>query len=326
MREIVVADIGGTHARFALAQIEKHHVRSLGEPITLKTADHASIQLAWEDFASQIGRPLPKEAAFALACPIQGEVMQMTNNPWIIRPKFINPRLGLERHLLINDFGAVGYAVNAVGEEYLHHLAGPEEALPQEGVISIVGPGTGLGVGLVVRSGRKVQVISTEGGHLDFAPLDSIEDQILAHMRKIYRRVSYERIVSGPGIVGIYEVLAAMEGQVAVHKSDKDIWASALEGRDALAVAAMDRFCMSLGSVAGDIALAQGGKAIVIAGGLGLRLKDHLATSGFAKRLVAKGRFEGMMTKLPVKIITHPQPGLLGVAAAFAHNYGDTDA
>ncbi len=317
-QEIVAADIGGTHARFALAQIEGARVTHLGAECTLKTAEFASLQTAWEAFAAHIGRPLPHAAGIALACPIQGEVLQMTNNPWIIRPALIGEKLGVDRHVLVNDFGAVGHAVAQVGPEHLRHISGPDEQLPTEGVITIVGPGTGLGVGAVVRRDGKSYVISTEGGHIDFAPLDSIEDKLLAHLRNQHRRVSVERVVSGPGIVGIYEVLANIEGRPLPHLDDKAIWTSAFEGSDSLAGAALDRFCLSLGAVAGDIALAQGGSAIVIAGGLGLRLADRLSTSGFAQRLVAKGRFETMMARMPVKLITHPQPGLLGAAAAFA--------
>jgi glucokinase len=318
MTQIVTADIGGTHARFALATIEGGTVTHLGDELTLKTAEHASLQTAWEAFAAHIGAPLPKAGAIALACPIQGEVLQMTNNPWIIRPALIAEKLGLERHVLINDFGAVGHAVASVGPEHLRHICGPDAPLTAEGMISIIGPGTGLGVGAVLRTGGHNHVISTEGGHIDFAPLDALEDQILAHLRKRHRRVSIERIVSGPGLMAIYEVLAEIEGRPTVHHDDKALWSAAMDGTDSLAAAALDRFCLSLGAVAGDIALAQGGQAVVIAGGLGARLEDRLALSGFTQRFTAKGRFEAMMARMPVKLITHPQPGLLGAAAAFA--------
>ncbi len=321
MSQIVTADIGGTHARFALAEIDGGTVAWLGPELTLKTAEYASLQTAWEAFAAHIGRPLPTRGALALACPIQGDVLQMTNNPWIIRPALIAEKLGLEEHILINDFGAVGHAVAHVGPEHLRHVAGPEEPLPQNGVISIVGPGTGLGVGYVLRAAGHNHVISTEGGHTDFAPLDTIEDKVLAHLRNRFRRVSVERVVSGPGLASIYEVLASIEGRSVSAQDDKALWSAAFEGNDSLAAAALDRFCLSLGAVAGDIALAQGAGALVIAGGLGLRLADRLPGSGFTQRFIAKGRFEAMMTRMPVKLITHPQPGLMGAAAAFAGAY-----
>ena len=174
-----------------------------------------------------------------------------------------------------------------------------------------------------MRTGIAYHVQATEGGHIDFAPLDSIEDAILAKLRKRYRRVSVERVVSGPGLVEIYETLASIEGRAIQQLDDKELWTLGTSGEDSLAAAAVDRFCLSLGSVAGDIALAQGGFAgVVIAGGLGLRIKDTLLRSGFAERFRAKGRFEGLMAGLPVKLITHPQPGLFGAAAAFARQHG----
>jgi len=165
------------------------------------------------------------------------------------------------------------------------------------------------------------RVQATEGGHIDFAPVDSIEDSILARLRQRYRRVSAERVVSGPGLVDIYEALAGMEGRAIQQVDDKMLWGLGTSGEDSLAAAAVDRFCLSLGSFAGDIALAQGAGGVVIAGGLGLRIRDTLLKSGFASRFKAKGRFEGLMAALPVKLITHPQPGLFGAAAAFAKEH-----
>ena len=173
----------------------------------------------------------------------------------------------------------------------------------------------------MLRTADGYRVIETEGGHIDFAPLDPIDDAVLQSLRAVHRRVSVERIVAGPGIVAIYETLAAIEGRAVDRLDDKGVWQRALDGSDALAVAALDRFCLSLGAVAGDLALAQGASAVVIAGGLGLRLRDHLARSGFAERFAAKGRFHAMMATIPVKLITHPQPGLFGAAAAFAQEH-----
>jgi glucokinase len=316
---IVTVDIGGTHARFALAEIAADGAIALGEPVTLHTSDHVSFQTAWEDFAARQGGSLPRAAAIAVAGLVGGEVIRFTNNPWIIRPALIGEKLGVDRFTLVNDFGAVGHAVARAGAEHFMHLAGPDEALPAEGALSIVGPGTGLGVAHVWRGANaQYRVQATEGGHIDFAPLDSIEDAILARLRQRYNRVSVERVVSGPGVVDIYEALAGMEGRAITALTDRQVWEAGTSGADSLAAAAVDRFCLSLGSVAGDIALAQGGSGVVIAGGLGLRIKDTLLASGFASRFTAKGRFAALMASIPVKLITHPQPGLFGAAAAFA--------
>lgn len=321
MMEVVAVDIGGTHARFAIAEISGGRVTALGDPVTLKTAEHASLQTAWEAFADRAGRPLPRAAAIAVASPIGGDIIKLTNNPWIIRPALVKERLGVDAFSLVNDFGAVGHATAQLPEAMFAHLCGPEVPLPPSGAMTVCGPGTGLGVAQVLRTGHDYHVIETEGGHTDFAPLDELEDAMLKRLRRHYTRVSVERIVAGPGIIAIYETLAEIEGRAVQRLDDKAIWTMALEGSDSLALAALDRFCLSLGAVAGDLALAQGAKGVVIAGGLGLRLKDHLTRSGFAERFVAKGRFRELMQAIPVKLITHPQPGLFGAAASFAQGH-----
>lgn len=321
MANVVAVDIGGTHARFAIAEVEGGRVVALGEPTTMKTAEHASLQLAWQAYAETQGGTLPRAAGIAVASPITGDMIRLTNNPWIIRPSLISERLEVDDWTLVNDFGAVGHAVAQVPESDFVHLCGPEGPLPTRGMLTVCGPGTGLGVAGVLRTASGYHVVETEGGHTDFAPLDRIEDAILAHARSVFNRVSVERIVAGPGIVTIYETLAAIEGRAVQRLDDKTIWTMALDGSDALATAALDRFCLSLGAVAGDLALAHGPKGVVIAGGLGLRLKDHLLRSGFGDRFVAKGRFRNLMASIPVKLITHPQPGLFGAAAAYAQEH-----
>ncbi|GAA4011485.1 glucokinase [Sphingomonas swuensis] len=317
-RRIVAADIGGTHARFALATIEGGRVSSLDEPVTLKTADHGSFQLAWEEFGRQSGEPLPPALAISFAGPVGGDLLKLTNNPWVIRPALIPEKLGATDYVVVNDFGAVAHAVAAFDGSAYTHLCGPDGPLPAKGMVTILGPGTGLGVaGLLLDDGRS-QVIETEGGHVDFAALDSLEDRILTELRKSFRRVSVERILSGRGLMNLYEALAAIEGKPATIHDEKALWTAAMDGSDSLAAAALDRFCLTLGAVAGDLALAQGAVAVAIGGGLGFRLRDHLPRSGFRDRFIAKGRFERRMDSIPVKLITHPQPGLFGAAAAFA--------
>ncbi len=229
--------------------------------------------------------------------------------------------LGVTQYKIVNDFGAVAHAIAQFGDEQFMHVCGPEGALPKEGVTSIVGPGTGLGVAQLLKVAGGYHVIETEGGHIDFAPLDELEDEILTILRRNFRRVSVERIACGMGLVNLYNAIAAIEDRAALHPDDKAIWAAALAGTDLLAVAALDRFFLSLGAIAGDLALAHGANAVVIAGGLGHRLKDRFATSGFADRFIAKGRFEGRMEAIPVKLLSHPQPGLYGAAAAFAKEF-----
>ena len=319
MTEIVVGDIGGTNARFALASIAENGAITLGEPQTLAAAEYASLERAWDAFAGRLPQRPPPAASLAVAGPVTGGVVQFTNSPWSVDPARLPAALGLERFTLLNDFAAVAHCVARAGEPEFTHLAGPDAPLPTSGTISVIGPGTGLGVAYFRRDGKGgYHVTPTEGAHADFGPVDVIDDAILARLRQRLRRVSTERVASGPGIVEIYHALARYEGWAVPEHDDKTLWTLGLSGEDKLASAAIDRFCMALGSVAGDLALAHGSSAVVIAGGLGYRIRERLAASGFGQRFRAKGRYEGMMAAMPVKLITHPQPGLTGAAAAFA--------
>ena len=321
MTDLVALDIGGTHARFALASISASGAIELDEPETLKTSDYASLKTAWEEFERRKGT-VPRSAAIAIAGPVNGETVRMTNNSWVLHTGKLDEQLGLDRVSVLNDFGAVAHAVANAPDSELLYLAGPDTSLPASGTISVIGPGTGLGVAHLWRNGEgSYHVQATEGGHIDFGPVDAVDDAILARLRKRHRRVSTERIVAGPGIIEIYHTLAQIEGRSIQELTDREIWQNGLSGEDSLAAAAVDRFCLSLGSVAGDYALAHGASAVVIAGGLGFRIRETLVASGFAERFRFKGRYEQMMAGIPVKLITHPQPGLFGAAAAFAREH-----
>lgn len=314
--ELVTADIGGTHCRFAIATRHGDGRITLSREAKLKVAEHASLQTAFEAYREGLGRPLPRNAAIAVAAPVEGELLKLTNNPWVIRPALIAERLGLESAMLVNDFAAVAHAVSVCGPDDFAHLAGPGATLPDDGVVSVIGPGTGLGVGMLLK-GAHPRVVATEGGHIDYAALDSLEDMILAQLRARFRRVSVERIVAGPGLANIHAALAAIEGRAVPARDDKALWEAALVEKDPLAEAAFDRWCLALGSVAGDLALAQGADAVVLAGGMLPRVQHLLPASGFHARFTAKGRFESRMAAIPILRITHPEPGLLGAAAAW---------
>ncbi|KHL24407.1 glucokinase [Croceibacterium mercuriale] len=322
MTELVAVDIGGTNARFALARLQADGRIVLDEPVTLGTSDFASLQTAWEEFERRIGRQAPRAAAIAIAGPVNGGTVRMTNNSWVLHTGALDEQLGIDRVTVINDFGAVAHAVARADADQFVTVCGPEADLPTSGTVSVIGPGTGLGVAHFLRlPGGGYHVQSTEGGHIDFAPMDHIDDLILQRLRARHRRVSVERVVAGPGICEIYQTLATLERRDPQDLDDRTIWTRALERSDSLAVAALDRFCLSLGSVAGDFALAHGSSAVVIAGGLGLRLRQLLPTSGFAERFRFKGRYEQMMAGIPVRLIVHPQPGLFGAVAAFQSQY-----
>lgn len=311
-RQIVVADIGGTYARFALATIENGAVVTLSEPKLLKTEDFDNFEAAWSAFGQ---RSSPAAAAIAIAGPILGGRVKMTNGPWTIDIAQTTAALGLKAITVLNDFGAVAHAVAQVSGDQLVHVAGPDQPLPEQGTISVIGPGTGLGVAHLRRFPGGYYVQATEGGHIGFAPQDELDDRLLVDLRARHGRVVTERIHSGSGIVRIY---AALGGS---GLDEWAIWERGVARQDELATRAVERFCASLGTVAGDYALAHGASAVVLAGGIGQKLRDLLPGSDFGERFRGKPRYEAMMEAIPVKLITHPQPGLYGAAAAFAQEH-----
>jgi glucokinase len=317
---ILVADIGGTHARFALAdihggvpQVQSHTIKKL------KAADYASVDAAIRAYLAAQGGAAPKRAALAVATAVASDDIRFTNSPWVFKQSALKSALELDQLLVLNDFGAVAQAVQYLRSSDLICLTSPNANLPQAGIISVIGAGTGLGVAAVLRTGTQSHIMETEGGHIGFAPSDAVEIKILERLQQRHVRVSVERLVSGPGLVLLHEALAAIEGQSIIPRDDHQLWADAIDGSDTFARAALERFCRLFGAVAGDIALAHGAKAVVIAGGLVPRFLDILRSSDFLTRFRAKGRFESLMQIVPIFVCAHPDPGLLGAAAALGN-------
>ncbi len=317
MAEIVAVDIGGTHARFAIATLAGGKVVGLALERTLKCADHDGLQAAWACYGSSIGRALPRGAAVAVACQVTGEMLKLTNNGWTIDRSRLPQQLGVDWTLIVNDFAAVAHAVAQADAAHLHPVCGPLTALPTAGVISVVGPGTGLGVALLDVAADGYRVLASEGGHSGFAPADATDAMLAVRLRERFGRVSAERVVSGPGLGNIHAVLSADGGG---GHGDADLWARAIAGDDPRVSSTLARFCRCFGSFCGDMALAHGADAVVIAGSLANRLIDHPAMAQFAEGFADKGRFAPAMRRIPVKLAIHPHAGLFGAAAAFARD------
>ncbi len=253
-----------------------------------------------------------------MAAQVRPEAFKLTNGEWLIDPRHVADEIGFDRVELINDFAAVAHAVHQLDELSFEHLCGAQKPLPSDGIVSVVGPGTGLGVAQLHRCGEDYRVIETEAGHIDFAPVDGFEDALVAQLRPVDKRVTAERIVSGRGLALFHDALFPVGKDAPSFESDEALWTAALSGTCRRAGAALELYCRAFGSIAGNIALAQRADAVVIAGGLGWRLREQLPQSGFAERFSAKGHLTASMKSLPVKILTHPEPGLFGAAAAFA--------
>lgn len=315
---IVAADIGGTHARFALAELRPGQRPQLGEMRKYRTRDYPGLAGAWAKFEQDNGGALPRAAALAIAAPIQGEILTFMNSDWRLERHGLKAELGLDKLLLLNDFGAVAHTVSVTpGDEFVA-ITGPGD-LPADGVTSVIGPGTGLGVSLLDRRRGKVNVIETEAAHIGFSPLDPEEEELADFLTARYSRASLERIVSGPGLIDIYTFLGG--GEAPDPNQAGLLWDGAISGVDKVAERALSILVRTFGAGAGDIALAHGAMGVAITGGLANRIAHLLKAPAFEARFTAKGRYRERMQQTPVRLLTYPEPGLLGAAIAFEREY-----
>jgi glucokinase len=320
MKTALLADIGGTNARFALTD-PGAKTPVLREQRSLPAAEFASLQHAAEHYLDSVG-VRPTQAAIAVACPVSGDEVRLTNRAWAFSQSELKRALGLTELKVINDFGAVAYAVPALGADDRVLLHGSDE-LPPRGPVSVLGPGTGLGVALLVGDAQSGwRVVETEGGHVSFAPQGDEELAISRWISARYGRCSNERLLCGAGISQIHAALAAADDRSVPSdwaqslRDPAEIVAAALDGHDRTARRTLARFCAVLGSVAGDAALIHGARTVMIAGGIVPRFIPFLRSSAFRERFLAKGRFAAYLESVSIQVVTHAQPGLLGAAVA----------
>jgi glucokinase len=317
--QIVVADIGGTHARFALAELTDRGRPRLGEMRKYRTRDYPGLAGAWARFEEDSGGALPSAASLAVAAPIEGDILTFMNSDWRLDRYGLKDELGIENLHLLNDFGAVAHTVSITpGDEFVA-IAGPGD-LPQTGITSVIGPGTGLGVSILDRRHARVSVIETEAAHTGFCPLDPEEEELADFLAARYGRASVERVVSGPGLIDIYHFLGGGDAPEANRAGI--LWDAAISGADPLAERALSILIRSFGAAAGDIALAHGAMGVAITGGLANRSAALLKGAAFEARFTAKGRYRDRMHRTPVRLLTYEEPGLLGAAIAFQREFG----
>lgn len=314
----LVGDIGGTNARFALVDLSAPGIE-LRDSKSLANADFASLQHAIEHYLAGVSAQ-PRRAALAVACPVGSDEIRLTNRAWSFSQRELQATLGLSELRMLNDFGAVAWAIPALQADDLVTLHGTFET-PLQGPISVLGPGTGLGVALLVGSPQcGWQVVETEGGHVGFAPIGDEECAISAWLTAQHGRTSTERLLCGKGLSEIDAVLRSAGAETSLEmpplRDPADVVQTALEGHDIPARQALARFCAVLGSVAGDCALIHGARSVVIAGGIMPRFIPFLRSSAFRERFLAKGRMAALLESVPIHVITHPHPGLLGAACA----------
>lgn len=306
----LVADIGGTNVRLALYDLQ---TRTLSEIQTQQISkDHDLLTLIRDYLAVRTVEI--ESACLAVACPVEGDVISMTNNHWSFSQTHLQNELGLKRLKVINDFTAVSMSVPELTTQDRVQIGGTEAR--HDFPIAIYGAGTGLGVSHLLNvSGRWVS-LAGEGGHVDFSPGNDLEDQIAAHLREKFGRVSAERLLSGAGLVNIYQALRAINQQSEDEISANIIVSKALSNESVLCHQTLTLFCSMMGRFAGNLALTlntQGG--VYIGGGIVPRFIAFFEQSSFRKAFEDKGRMRHLLVNIPVFVITHPQPGLLGAGA-----------
>lgn len=323
---VLVADIGGTNSRFALADLDG------GRPVLhdmrrLPAESFASLLQAARHYLEQI-QAAPRRAAIAVACPVAGDDIRLTNRAWSFNREELRQALDLDELLIMNDFGAAARAVPEllVDEREDLYGSGDAGAALTAGPVSVLGPGTGLGMALLAPpvNGRSTwQVIETEGGHVSYAPQGSEERAVHEWLAARHGRVSIERVLSGRGLSAIHAALSdsapsKQDTPDSILRNPEEIVTAAIDGDDAIARRALARFCAILGSFSGDAALIHGARTVAIAGGIVPRFIPFLRTSAFRERFLDKGRFAAYLESVQVTVVTHDEPGLLGVALALS--------
>jgi glucokinase len=307
---ILVGDVGGTHARFAVVEPS-----GVGPWRVLQRLDlvepFATFNEALRSYLERSGvSPLPRTAAIAVAGPVSAGTARFTNRGWEISAAALR-EVGFEQALLINDFTALALAVDLLDEKHLHAI-GPRMKGLEGGTSTILGAGTGFGVSCLARFGDRVVPLATEGGHMGFAPTNAEQLAVLQFMWKQPGHVSIERILSGSGLEHLYGTLEQLAGRASPALTAADISAAALRN-EAGPRAALTMFCSIFGAVAGDLALAHGARGgVYIAGGIAEKIEGFLLQSPFRQHFEAKGRLSPYVAAIPTRLIVYPDLALLG--------------
>ena len=314
-KTLLIGDIGGTNARFALASPDGV---SFEKSLTLKCADFPSSVAAIRHYLDEVAASSPVAICLAAAGPVIDETINVTNNHWTLSAEEIRRELETDKVRLMNDFEAVAWSIPHIEDEFLEAIGQvSQQPLPDEAFsVAIVGPGTGLGTGgLLRRNGQLVPIVG-EGGHIGFAPKSKVQIDVLEVLREKFERVCLERLVSGSGIENIYWALHALRGEKRLELSAAEIFKAAEAGSDPVAADATQLFFEILGQVAGDIALVLGAQdGVYLAGGIVKRYPEMLHISGFRNAFESKGQHRSMMERIPTRLITYGEPGLLGAAS-----------
>jgi glucokinase len=310
----LVGDVGATNARFGLVSPAGDVLHWRSYPI-----DHyPTIEDALADYlGSRDEWPMPQKAAIAVASAITGDRVSMTNHPWNFSIAALRARFAFERLEVINDFTAQALALPHLGPADRMTVGGGDAVAGAP--LAVLGPGSGLGVSGLVAGDAGWVALTGEGGHATMSPATERESAVLDHLRRHFDHVSAERVLSGPGIVNLYNTLAELGGTLSRGYTAAQITDLGMRGEDPLCVEATALFCAMLGTVAGNLALTLGARGgVYIAGGIVPRLGRFFADSPFRARFEAKGRFQTYLAAIPTHVVTQRFAAFLGCAAVLA--------
>ena len=315
---LLVADIGGTNARFGVWYRDALHAEQV-----LKCADFEGPAAAATRFLQGLRAdgsvPMPKIGAFAVAGPLLEDRIALTNNGWDFSAAVTRRALKLKQLIFLNDFTALALSVPRLkpAERYQVGGAAPLADAP----IAVIGPGTGLGVSGLLRADKgRWLALQGEGGHATLPAIEPREMAVVVSLHRRYKHVSAERVLCGDGLELLYRTLAELDGVTVDALDAGEITSRALRGDDARCRETVQMFCGWLGNVAGNLALTIGARGgVYIGGGIVPRLGEYFAVSPFRSNFEAKGRFRGFLTAIPVYVITAKYPALVGCVQAFTH-------
>lgn len=305
----LIADIGGTNARFAIAQDGR-----IEHLTVLPTGKYPSLQAAAHDFLAGLSAGLRvTRGAVDIAGPVTGDRVHLTNSGWSFSIAAAKTELGFDDLKVLNDFAAAALGIPLLSAD--EYVAVGDGRRVVDGPIGVIGPGTGLGVAGLVFADNRWVVLPGEGGHATMAAATREEAAILDILRDRFGHVSAERVLSGHGLQNLHHALATLRGVTADALTDHEITAAALAGTDALCTQVLDVFCEMLGTVAGNLAITLGcSGGVFLIGGILPRFVERFAASGFRTRFENKGRFADYMRAIPTYLVTHENPALLGLA------------
>jgi glucokinase len=316
----LIADVGGTNARFALSHHDGVHAPVLDDERHLRVRDHAGLAEAAQAYLASHpdGRPAIAEAVIAVATPVDAQVIRFTNNPWTFTRERLAAELGVKRLAVINDFAAQAAAIPYLGND--DRIAIGSGTARCSWPVAVIGPGTGLGAAGLVPTPEGPLVIASEAGHVSFAPHDSLELEILRRLQARFGHVSNERLVSGPGLVILTQAMSDVSGRPFAGETPEAVTRAAADASSEVAIEALRVFSGLLGAAAGDLALTFCAKAgVYICGGLCGRLGGFFDHARFRERFEAKGRLGAFLAEIPCWQVTNPRTGLIGAAV---HRFG----